>query len=167
MATERKVKCKICGKQDIKTNMIQVGKRYVCSECMEETDGVSDWDLLFETIKRIYGKEPNGIMYRQLKEFREKPYNYTDGGMNATLEYVYDILEIPLKEDVRGIGIIPYYYDECKQFYNAIATSENSLDNSEEVEDVVVTNLDFSARERLLQQNKIPFEFTNDEESEE
>lgn len=166
MATERKVKCKICGKQDYKANMVQVGKRYSCKECYEETGGESDWDLLFETIKRIYGKEPNGIMYRQLKEFRDSPYNYTDSGMNATLKYVYDILDIPLKEDVRGIGIIPYYYDECKQYYMAIQRSEASLEGAKEVDDIVITSLDFSARESLIRSNRKPLGFDETEEDE-
>lgn len=165
MATERKVKCKICGNQDYKANMVQVGKRYACKECYEGTGGESDWDLLFNTITRIYGEKPTPIMYKQLQTYRSDPYNFTDGGMNATLKYIYDILEIPLKED-SALGLLPYYYDECKQYYMAIQRSEASLEGAKEVDDIVITSLDFSARESLIRSNRKPLGFDETEEDE-
>lgn len=139
----RQVKCPICGTLNDKENTIEISKRYYCKECgenylAEREAKKNDWDRLFEYICKIYNiDKPTGMMFKQLKEFREEPYNYKDSGMFATLRYIYEIEEIPLKEGV-GLGLIPYYYDKTRKYYEDLQRIENSLENYRELKDKTV-----------------------------
>ena len=53
----------------------------------------------------------------QLKQISKmhKDYNYTYGGIKATIYYVTCIKNINLEN--MSLGIIPYYYDEAKEHF--------------------------------------------------
>lgn len=115
----RKVKCPSCETLNDKEDTIEIGKKYYCKECAQAKEELSkanksDWDELFEYITELYGEKPNGLMYKQLGEFRKDPYNYTNKGMYLTLKYFHEALENPVKQDT-GLGIIPYVYDKAKK----------------------------------------------------
>lgn len=137
----RKVKCPICNTLNNKEEAIQIGNRYYCKRCGEEkqqsikanTDG---WDQLFDYICELYDLvRPTGLMFKQLKEFREDPYNYTNAGMYLTLKYYYETLGNKVKEGT-GLGIIPYYYEKAKQHYIDILKIEEYMDNFQYTEEV-------------------------------
>lgn len=128
----RKVKCPECNTLNFKENTIQIGNRYYCPECAEKrrkeieknTDG---WNELFNYICDLYDiSEPTGMMYGQLKRYRNEPYNYTNKGMLLTLKYYYEVLGNDLKEDV-GLGIIEYEYDNAKKHYLDILRVKKSV----------------------------------------
>ena len=159
MATQ--VLCPRCGKKNNKEDTEQIGKRYYCTECAritkeEKEAKKEDWDLLFEYICKLYNiKKPTGMMFKQLKEFRSEPYNYTDSGMYETLKYYYETLENNVIEGT-GLGIIPYYYDKAKEHWNTIFEVENSAEEYKEPKNQSITINPNSQRDLMkkLQMNK-------------
>lgn len=61
---------------------------------------------------------PNGFMLKQIKEFQET-YGYTLKGMQMALFYFHEVLGNSV--DGQGIGIIPYIYDETKEYYTKLS----------------------------------------------
>ena len=114
---ERKVKCPECGMLNHKDVAVFHKKRYYCKICHERVLKESqDYKDLVEYICELYKVDvPNGWMFKQIKEFKEK-YNYSYRGMKSTLHYFYEIMKND-PEDALGIGIIPFVYEEAKQYY--------------------------------------------------
>lgn len=63
-------------------------------------------------------------MLKQIKEFQDD-YGYTLKGMELTLRYFHEIQGNGV--DARGIGIIPYVYEDAKRHYNYIQKVKNSF----------------------------------------
>ena len=121
--SKRQVKCPACGVLNYKDQAVEHGKRYYCPPCLEQKRKPkpkerTDWDDLFDMITFVYGQKPTGMMYKQLKDYREK-YQYTDAGMTYTLRYMYQVLNLNVKEEA-GLGLILYYYDEAKRYYQEL-----------------------------------------------
>lgn len=137
-------KCPLCGKVNQKEDTIKIGARYYCVDCGEQVKAEKEekkdaWSKLFDYICKINNiDKPTGMMFKQLKDFRNEPYNYTDEGMLATLQYYYDVLESAVKEGV-GLGIIPYYYERTKSYYEDVYRVEDSLENEKEIEQKVIS----------------------------
>ena len=163
----RKVKCPMCNKMNEKEYTIKISGRYYCKECGEKrqieisknTDG---WNELYEYICSLYGiKEPTGMMFKQLKEFRDKPYNYTNTGMLLTLKYFYGTLGNEVLEDT-GLGIIPYCYEQAKKHMTEIINIHNhevDFKNTEELKTVKIKkNTIKNKNKRFLSFNGIQWE---------
>lgn len=136
----RKVKCPTCNTMNNKEDTIKINNRYYCISCGEErqkeieknTDG---WDQLFEYICELYNIEkPTGMMFKQIKDFRDEPYNYTNTGMYLSLKYYYETLGNEVKEDT-GLGIIPYYYEKAKKQFIDIHNIKKYMNEFEESEE--------------------------------
>jgi hypothetical protein len=114
----RKVKCPECGTYNDKENTIYHNAKYYCKICFENKQKESqDYKDLIAYVCELYQIEvPNGLMFKQIKDFKEQ-FNYTYRGMKTTLHYFYEIQEGNSVEDSVGIGIIPFVYDEAKKFY--------------------------------------------------
>lgn len=130
----------MCGTMNEKENTLLIGGRYYCKSCAEEKNkqkekNISDWDELFNYIHELYGEGyPNGMMFKQLKDYREDPYNYTNKGIFLTLKYYYDLLDNEVIEGT-GLGIIPYYYDKAKYHFIEIMNVERHMENFELMEE--------------------------------
>lgn len=110
----RKVKCPKCGKSNDKEIAVKYNNRYYCKECIED---VEEYKELIEAICQIYELEaPTMQIVKQIKDYKDK-YNFTNSGILFTLKYYYQILENKVLED-SGIGIVPYYYDKARDYYN-------------------------------------------------
>lgn len=70
-------------------------------------------------------------MVRQIKEYQEE-MGYTLKGMEMSLRYFHEVLEN--EADAKGIGIIPYVYEDAKRHYmymaNVRASAESELEES-------------------------------------
>lgn len=167
----RQVKCPKCNKMNNKEDTVSKNNRYYCKECIEELKAEkeskkSDWDILFDCICRIYGvSRPNGFMFKQLKQYREDPYNYTDSGMYATLVYYYETLGNPVLEGT-GLGIIPYYYDKVKQHYENMFKVEDSLENYKEDESYNI-KINLTERNELMKSLQKTLDYNDIDWSEE
>ena len=67
-------------------------------------------------------KKPTGMQLKQISKMH-KDYNYTYGGIKATIYYVTCIKNIQLEN--MSLGLVPYYYEEAKQHF----TIQDSLRN--------------------------------------
>lgn len=119
--TAKQVKCPVCGKMNNKSETVIHNKRYYCPPCHEAKTQPKErtaWDDLFDTIKYYYQAVPTPLMYKQLKDYREKS-KYTDTGMAYTLRYMYELKGLEVKQDA-GLGLLAYYYDEAKAYYSEL-----------------------------------------------
>ena len=98
-------------------------------------------------------------MFKQLKQYRSEPYNYTDGGMYATLIYYYETLGNKVLEGT-GLGIIPYYYDKARQHYSNMAKVEDSLDEYSEAQKQTI-KIDLTQRNNLIKSLQKPLDYND------
>lgn len=118
------VKCQKC-KQDIdaKDNFkIYQKKKYhvLCFKamqqeaCEKETTQNEDKQELYSYICKLYNiKEITMMIKAQIEKYYNDNLTYT--GMLYTLKYFYETSENEVNSE--GIGIIPYIYQEAKEFY--------------------------------------------------
>jgi hypothetical protein len=145
--------CPTCKKKNEKEDTMKIGNKYYCIECGEKREeelnnNKDGWDELFEYICELYKiKKPTGMMFKQIKEFRNEPYKYTNWGMLATLKYYHETLDNPVLEDA-GIGIIPYYYDRTAKHYNKKYQVEEYMDNFESEEVTKTVSIKPSSKKR-------------------
>ena len=131
-----KVKCYYCGKEfdRDKEEAVKVGaRRYAHKTCSpydvtdEKTLEQMEKDAFFEVVKRIYGKDYNFMLINSQAEEYMKQFGYTWSGMRGCLHWFYEINHGSLEEGHGGVGIIPYIYDEVKEYYqNLYQTQEKN-----------------------------------------
>lgn len=128
----RKVKCPECGSYNDKENTVESNGRYYCPICYENKQKeANDYKQLIAYVCELYQIEaPTGWMLKQVKDFKEQ-FHYTYRGMKTTLNYFYEI-EGNDPADSLGVGIIPFVYDEAKQFYiDRLAVKESATNAAE------------------------------------
>ncbi|WP_311541948.1 hypothetical protein [Staphylococcus chromogenes] len=136
------VKCPFCGIKDNRELMVKVGNRYwhdVCrmeyekeqetkmsKEAREKERDKQEYKDLIEYICELFDcDKPNGIVFKQIKELHNAPYNYRYKAIQMALEYFFDIKNNSTAK-ARGIGIVPYIYDEAAEFYTNLVTISNA-----------------------------------------
>jgi hypothetical protein len=136
----RQVKCPYCEKQLNKDDAYEYKKRYYHQECFEtwQREG-QDYKDLLAFICDIYRLEvPNGMILKQIKEFKED-LHYKYKGMELALRYFYETMGNSVQEG-SGIGIIPYVYEDAKKHYITKLKVQESLKNIENnIEKKVIT----------------------------
>lgn len=137
----KKLKCSLCGELFEKEELIVKSAKRFCVECLKIRTGEAEknkveWTLLFEYICKLYKiDKPTGMMFQQMKGYRDD-YSYTNIGMYYTLKYYHEILENTVL-DGAGLGIIPYYYDKAKVYYNKMFDLQDVVENFENTENVI------------------------------
>ncbi|MDK1672856.1 hypothetical protein QOK74_08220 [Staphylococcus saprophyticus] len=131
------VKCPHCSTKDSKENMVQQGKRYWHEECITEheiekenskteeqklkdRDKQERKDLIDYILELFNLDKPTGMILKQIKDLHDEPYFYRYKAMQMTLEYFFEIKNNSTS-NARGIGIVPYVYDEASEFYKSLA----------------------------------------------
>ena len=131
------VKCRFCKAQIDKETAIAVseGKRnkYYCNEECETNDEnknkrkkiqkqttiekeASHWKQLMDYITNLYGNKINyPFLCTQIKNMKNE-FNMKDSGILLTLQYMYEVRELTFDDD-KGLGLVPYYYQDAKEFY--------------------------------------------------
>lgn len=109
--------CGECANEvDDKTVATKQGVKWYHNDCLAKRETrIADMYELYEYLVEIFhlqDKIPTPLMMKQIKTFKEE-YNYTYKGMYLTLKYFHETLGNPV--DSRGIGIIPYVYEDAKQ----------------------------------------------------
>lgn len=107
--------CKFCGKRREKDNMQRYNNNYFCDEACVSAFKQQSADRLALTnyIQSLYGHFPTRVT-KQMEEYKKQGMTYK--GQELSLRYWYDTLEKEFNEE-QGIGIIPYIYDDAKQFF--------------------------------------------------
>lgn len=117
MANERLYLCKVCNNKFPKSQLTKFKSKNMCPECYKREEKLSqEKDDLCETIKQLYGLPyvmPGHL--KQINQFKEQ-YNFSYTGMKLTLLYCKNVLNLEFSTS-RGLGIIPYKYDEAKKDY--------------------------------------------------
>jgi hypothetical protein len=130
MAKATSSKCAMCGnKFPTEELTVRSGKKYCC-ECIKIKDQENeDWSTLYEYVKEIYNVSTVPILFvTQLNKFRKDEKNpLTNIGMYYTLKYYYEILGNEILED-KGVGIIPYYYDQASKYYTRVFDLQEKAD---------------------------------------
>ena len=136
------MKCRQCGKEINKDAAIQIKPRiYVCSADCEQKyeyknvkstqNNKDDLIELKSYISQLYNGEVNWpLIMKQLRQMREE-YGYKNSGILYTLKYAHDIKEIDFNGS--GIGLVPYLYNEAKNFYNQLSQVKKSVDNLQNI----------------------------------
>ena len=120
--------CQYCkGKFDRdKEPFVQVSdRRYAHKLCAEKnqiqkTQKEKDYDALVNYIENLFGiGYVSAKVAKQIKDFRET-YNYTYSGILGTLVYWYEVKGATIDQANGGIGIVPYVYEQAKEYYQTI-----------------------------------------------
>ena len=90
-------------------------------------------------IAKLYDGNVNWpLVMKQLKSMQED-YGYKNSGILYTLKYAHDIKEMQFTGN--SIGIVPYLYNEARQFYSQLSSVRKSLDNIDNLcYDTVIIN---------------------------
>lgn len=146
----RKVKCPECETdlfRDVEP-FITHSKRHYHEECFNKLQIRKQHRAeLLDYICELY-KIPivNGLMLKQIKEFEDE-YKYTLKGIQMSLHYFHVIdgnpvdIENSKYKTAKGIGIVPYIYEEARNYYvkmQSIAVSARSTAIQTEAETIIV-----------------------------
>lgn len=131
-----KVKCLKCGEyfDADKISYTKIGRRYAHSECVQNelsslTKEQEDKAKFYDLVKSIYGKNYNYILINTQAERMIKEYGYTWSGMTGCLHWFYNLHHKSLEEGNGGIGIIPYIYDQVRDYYTQIYQTQEKNKN--------------------------------------
>lgn len=140
MAKQHLVKCKYCG-ETFDTNKEEwtlVGKnRYAHKKCSDiqsslMTQDEKDYLELEKYIKKLFNINViSAKIQKQIKTYKEQ-YNYTFSGMKKTLYWWFELKRNSITQANDGIGIIPYAYKDCSEYYYRLYLAEiaNNLNNT-------------------------------------
>lgn len=144
------VKCFYCGKRFDRDNepFIKINqRRYAHANCGQSDENnqllqeQKDKDAFYEMVKSIYGPDYNYMLINtQAVEYMEQ-YGYTWSGMTKCLQWFYKIKHGSLEEGHGGIGIIPYIYNEVKDYYYKIYLAEQKNKEVKDLRKVVYFNI--------------------------
>lgn len=140
----RPAKCKWCGKIiEDKIKATKKGNYWWHNSCLEEkekqkNENKSDRQLLLDYINKLYEGQIPKYVYIQIEEFK-KNYNMTYMGMLLTLEYAFNEKEMTFDNE-KGVGIIPYLYDECSKEWKRQQEINKAIEEFEFEEKEVVVN---------------------------
>lgn len=117
--------CKYCNEKFDRDSepCVQVGaRRYAHAECstkfqqslsQEERDEMN----FYEYAKVLFKDTYNYVMTKKLATQYVKSYNYTYSGMQKALYWFYEIKHNTIEKSNGSIGILPYVYNEAKDYY--------------------------------------------------
>lgn len=99
------------------------GRRYAHAECATKQNEImaikrlQDLEKLENYIKVLFNEEEISEKNKRQIDLYITKKNYTYSGILKTLIYFFDIKKNPISKANGGIGIVPYVYEEAKQFY--------------------------------------------------
>lgn len=143
--------CPDCGVDIVdKDKAKKISGRWVCEGCqaarVQETE---DRHELYGLVAELFFmKHPTGMMMKQIKDFKED-LEYTYKGMTLSLIYWTETLGNSMA-NAKGVGIIPYIYEDAKQFYIEKMRIKRAVDSIEgdELSPVKVVTLTKESIER-------------------
>ena len=121
---KRMVKCLYCGEMfdaNAEPYVKPRANRYAHQHCAEKhekniTQEEKDEEELYEYIKHLFGKNYNYMkIKKQVESFRKMGYSYN--GIKLSLKWFYEIKGNSLENANGGIGIVPYVFNDAKQYY--------------------------------------------------
>lgn len=124
--------CPDCG-VDITDKSVakKVSGRWVCPDCQVKREKEqADRQELYSLVADLFQIEfPTGMMMKQIKDMKED-LNYTYKGMTLSLIYWTETRGENMS-NARGVGIIPYIYEDAKDFYIKKMKVKKSIEEME------------------------------------
>ncbi len=145
------VKCVYCDKKfDRDTEKYQVisNRRYAhlgCHEPVIDTDNITASTISKYATKLLGSTAKQILISKQTKDFVARGLTYN--GIFYTLKYWYEIKNNSIEKAKGGIGIVPYVYDEAKQYWEDNKPMDDIKVPKIEVEHVVIKR---KPRKKLL-----------------
>lgn len=137
MAAKKKlapVKCLYCGKTFDRNleEFVQVNKvRYAHKLCYDQhqshiTQEERDLQALQNFIKKLFSTDTiSPKVAKQIKDYHNDR-NYTYSGIYKSLVYFYQIKGNSIEKANGGIGIVPYIYEDARNYYTAIMAAQET-----------------------------------------
>lgn len=144
--------CSFCHKEISDTNYIKQGKKRYHKQCFDELQNEAETKdkqkagelksdekrLLDQYIMQLYHIDKIPFMIeRQIEEYVEK-YNFSYSGIQKSLYYFYEIQKHNFDITKKTIGIVPYIYDETKQYFLDIYQA-NELNKGKNINETINT----------------------------
>lgn len=152
MAVKKKklgpVKCPYC-KQTFDretTDYVKINSnRFAHRACVEQQESKKtkeelDLEVLQSYIKQLFKIDQlNARLNMQIKDYHTR-LGYSYHGIYKSLTYFYEVKGNSIEKANGGIGIVPYVYDDAKNYYHAIwvAQQQNSAKPIEQYKTKVV-----------------------------
>lgn len=127
------VTCRLCGERfDTQKHpfVLLNNLRYAHKECAEKYEAnisqdEKDLKELEQYIKQLFGESYiNARIRKQIRDYR-RDYNYTYSGILKTLKYWYEIKKNPVSSANGSIGIVPYAWQQAKDYYYRLFMANN------------------------------------------
>lgn len=126
-----KVKCLICGEyfDKDKEASVKVKNRYVHEKCYEETEEGQRYKLENYILTLFNIEKISPLIKKQIDNYHnEKQYAYL--GILFTLKYFFEIQNGDVTK-AKGIGIVPYVYEDAKKYYEHLSNILKETENLE------------------------------------
>lgn len=120
------VTCQICKRRFDRDKYPAIAisaRRYVHATCQEisskeKEQKEKDKEELNAYIMKLFNLEHmSNRITLQIKRYLQEHPEYTYSGIRRSLEYFYEIKKNPIEKANGGIGIVPWIYEEAKQYY--------------------------------------------------
>lgn len=124
--------CPDCGIDIVdKKQSKRISNRWVCLPCVEKREQITnDRQELYDLVAELFFiKYPTGMMMKQIKDYKED-LEYTYKGMTLSLVYWTETLNNTMS-NAKGVGIIPYIYEDAKKFYIEKMNIKREVENME------------------------------------
>jgi hypothetical protein len=136
MATKKlgPVKCPYCGKTFDRNleEFVQINsRRYAHKLCYDQyqshlTQEEKDLEALHNYIKQLFKTDTiSARIEKQIKDYHNER-NYTYSGICKSLIYFYQVKGNSIERANGGIGIVPYVYEDARNYYTAIFMAQQS-----------------------------------------
>lgn len=131
MATKKKlglVKCPYCGKTFDRNleEFVQINsRRFAHKICYDQheshlTQEQKDLETLQNFIKKLFNTDTISVRIKKQIEDYHNNKNYTYSGIYKSLVYFYQVKGNSIEKANGGIGIVPYVYEDARNYYTAI-----------------------------------------------
>lgn len=132
------VKCPICNLTFDRNaeEFVQMGRRYAHKMCHEaqsakENEEQKALKALEEYIMKMFNETyVNARIKQQLKRMVEQ-YHYSYSGILKTLIYFFEIKGNSIEKANGGIGIVPYVYNDARDYYFRLHQAQQKNEDKE------------------------------------
>ena len=165
------VKCPVCGQyfDRMSEPFVKEKRRYLHEACAQKKATVEkDKEDLYLYIQQLFDTQEVPVkVIQQINKLMKENKNYTYSGIFKSLYYFYTVKGNNVEKSNGGIGIVPYIYEEARNYYYNIwqANQKNSVKMLEQYKPKeVIIKIESPTREP---HEKKMFSFLDEEESDE
>lgn len=140
--------CESIGKKWEKDMLVKYKNKNYCPQCAEiEKKNDDDRQLLYNLISDLYKIPfPNGLMLRQIKQFKEqRKYSYEN--IRKALLYANYVQHVNFSPKY-GLGIVPYVIDEAIRYHDDQVKKAKEMEGKQVVTTKTTVRKNFNSYDR-------------------